>query len=213
MTTNIESGEEDDTPLAQQEQDHSGKSNRLAPPPQPNIHDLSSPTGSGFASSDGDASVSDLDVANGPTPHQQHQTRLANNTTPKPQPLPHRNGNHNHLNLGPFYAGRDGGGSRSGAVTPAEGFSDDSDYFAATEADAESLKTQRQRSRSRTSTRSKKVDWIAESGMGSGARADTLGDGDSDADGDQPEDKATPGDDEWVEKEKIEDRKGFGEVY
>lgn len=110
-----------------------------------------------------------------------------------------------------LHPGRDFGGSRSGAGTPGEGFSDDSDYFphkqhnshahshspgrmtssASASKIAESTglpskhklrATSRQRAQSRerkaTQRRMSEADWVAESGMGLGARADTLGDGD-----------------------------------
>lgn len=116
-----------------------------------------------------------------------------------------------------MHPGRDFGGSRSGAGTPAEGFSDDSDYFS-----TRLLKGSTHRERSKARRRNEKT-WKEESGMGAGARADALGDGDSgDEAGDDDDGEAdlTGGDvlteeerEEEVEDAKLKSRKGFGEVY
>lgn len=116
-----------------------------------------------------------------------------------------------------LHPGRDFGGSQSGAGTPAEGFSDDSDYFSRA-----LLKGSSHRERSKVRRRNEKT-WKEESGMGAGARADALGDGDSGeeaGDDDDGEGELTGGDnltdeerDERVENAKLESLKGFGEVY
>ncbi|KAL1638445.1 hypothetical protein SLS56_000254 [Neofusicoccum ribis] len=117
-----------------------------------------------------------------------------------------------------LHPGRDFGGSHSGAGTPAEGFSDDSDYFSS--ARLRGCSSHRERSKAR---RRNEKTWKEESGMGAGVRADALGDGDS---GDEAEDdddgeaELTGGDnlteeerDEIIENAKLKSRKGFGEVY
>ncbi|GME32550.1 phosphoglycerate mutase family domain protein [Neofusicoccum parvum] len=117
-----------------------------------------------------------------------------------------------------LHPGRDFGGSHSGAGTPAEGFSDDSDYFSS----ARLRGCSSHRERSKVRRRNEKT-WKEESGMGAGVRADALGDGDS---GDEAEDdddgeaELTGGDnlteeerDEIIENAKLKSRKGFGEVY
>ena len=101
-----------------------------------------------------------------------------------------------------LHPGRDFGGSMSGTGTPAEGLSDDSDYFPAmhtlTMTPGKSASgvvngggklkpraTSRLRGREREKSRERKAatrkmseaEWVAESGMGLGARADALGDG------------------------------------
>lgn len=132
-----------------------------------------------------------------------------------------------------LHPGRDFGGSRSGAATPAEGFSDDSDYAFMNEKHRSSAggKTSthgrhhnRSASRSRGESRSKERtrqrterEWAAESGMGAGKMADALGDGDA-GDAEAAEvDAAGHLEGKMMEKEveemKDKSRKGFSEVY
>ncbi|KAK8233326.1 phosphoglycerate mutase family protein [Phyllosticta capitalensis] len=132
--------------------------------------------------------------------------------------------NHEHSSPevhGRLHPGRDFGGSRSGAGTPAEGFSEDSDYFSAPKNGCEK---ERSKSRRRNTT---ERSWKEESGMGSGARADALGDGDhcaecSDADNDDDDEEARLSGGEPTTKEELElkiqrakdrSRKSFSEVY
>lgn len=96
-----------------------------------------------------------------------------------------------------LHVGRDFGGSHSGAATPADGFSDESDYFppkAAAEAAADAGDGRsngdgrgKSESKSESAGRGKgrggapkrprsRQEWEEESGMGRGARADALGD-------------------------------------
>ncbi|KAF4535538.1 Histidine phosphatase superfamily clade-1 [Lasiodiplodia theobromae] len=113
-----------------------------------------------------------------------------------------------------LHPGRDFGGSRSGAGTPAEGFSDESDYFSSA-----LRKGSTHRERSKVRRRHEKT-WKEESGMGTGARADALGDGDSGDEAGDDEAELTGGDnatdeerEELVEAAKLKSRKGFGEIY
>ncbi|KAI9703115.1 MAG: hypothetical protein M1820_005987 [Bogoriella megaspora] len=102
--------------------------------------------------------------------------------------------------------GRDGGGSRSGTTTPAELLSDDSDYFSseATGPGAGMRGFKRLRAlgasrRSGKTTLAMEQGWIEQSGMGTGARADALGDQsteEEDGDGEDSEEEVgqeTPG--------------------
>ncbi|KAF2138534.1 uncharacterized protein K452DRAFT_256104 [Aplosporella prunicola CBS 121167] len=128
-----------------------------------------------------------------------------------------------------LHPGRDFGGSCSSVVAPAEGFSDDSDYFPAGMAAKfgpvprphSALAASKTRFKRRT--RDERT-WKEESGMGSGARADALGDGDSggddEADDDDDEGMGSSGGeeigeegDERVEEAKLKSRQGFSEVY
>ena len=105
--------------------------------------------------------------------------------------------------------GRDFGGSRSGAVTPADVLSDDSDYFSS-EANGSNKnankklaptnlgmisKKLKQNGGADASAMERKKSWAEESGMGSGARADALGDQteDSDLDTGDGDGEETPG--------------------
>ncbi|KAK3078801.1 hypothetical protein LTS18_006589, partial [Coniosporium uncinatum] len=153
--------------------------------------------------------------------------------------------NPNHLGVPPPYLyklGRDAGGSRSGVGTPAEGNSDDSDYFAPPLANQSHRAALRERTRSRsrslkgrkgtltdrngeasvpvaTSSQRKKTEseWAVESGMGSGAFADRLGDDRAgimsaeETDGPVKDGNVILG--EVVDKMKERDRKSFKEVY
>ncbi|KAH0289773.1 phosphoglycerate mutase-like protein, partial [Aureobasidium sp. EXF-3399] len=100
-----------------------------------------------------------------------------------------------------FLHGRDGGGSLSGMATPAEGLSDvsgaENDYFARIQqshhrnlSDANPNNPSAASSSKRRPTALDLETWGRESGMGSGARADALGDGynDENADGDDEHD-------------------------
>ncbi|KAK7525737.1 phosphoglycerate mutase family protein [Phyllosticta citriasiana] len=119
---------------------------------------------------------------------------------------------------GRLHPGRDFGGSRSGAGTPAEGLSEDSDYFSAPRSGGG--EKERSKSRRRNTT---ERSWREESGMGAGARADALGDGDNGAeycDADDEEARLSCG--ETTTKEELErkiqrakdrSRKSFSEVY
>ncbi|KAI9655158.1 MAG: hypothetical protein M1821_005641 [Bathelium mastoideum] len=111
---------------------------------------------------------------------------------------------HHHHRPSILRLGRDFGGSRSGAVTPADVLSDDSDYFSSEAAGgankdkdnssnasnkngnekkklaptglvAITRKLRRQKSSGDKGVKGEET-WAAESGMGSGARADALGD-------------------------------------
>lgn len=77
-------------------------------------------------------------------------------------------------------------------VTPGEGFSDDSDYFPGMQHLGTSMlgksklrasSRQRQQSKERKLARKQTESWKEESGMGSGRRADALGDGDEEVEG------------------------------
>jgi len=153
--------------------------------------------------------------------------------------------NRNHLGVPAphlYRLGRDAGGSRSGVGTPVEGTSDDSDYFPpplAMQSHRTALK-ERTRSRSRslkgrkgtmtdktgeanapatTSLQRRKTEseWAVESGMGSGAFADRLGDDRAgvlsaeETDGPVKDGKVILG--EVVDRMKERDRKSFKEVY
>ncbi|KAF2089248.1 phosphoglycerate mutase-like protein [Saccharata proteae CBS 121410] len=124
-----------------------------------------------------------------------------------------------------LHPGRDFGGSNSGAGTPAEGYSDDSDYFAASK-----LKEKRPTCPMAEAARKKEENsWKQESGMGSGARADALGDGSSGEDNDEADaealieqvdgvtledsDPGAAGRDDQIEGLKDKSRKSFSEVY
>lgn len=123
----------------------------------------------------------------------------------------------NFLNVG-----RDFGGSHSGVGTPAEGLSDDSDYF-----DPRARQARAARSRSRQASIKQAAEWATESGMGSGAKADKLGDGDPDTDGMKSPEPVPEGamkqalrqaevgstTDMMVEKMKERDRKSLREIY
>jgi broad specificity phosphatase PhoE len=100
-----------------------------------------------------------------------------------------------------FLHGRDGGGSLSGMATPAEGLSDvsgaENDYFARIQlhhhrnlSDANPNNPSAVSSSKRRPTAQDLETWGRESGMGSGAHADALGDGynDENADGDDEHD-------------------------
>ncbi|KAI4721307.1 phosphoglycerate mutase-like protein [Aureobasidium sp. EXF-10727] len=101
-----------------------------------------------------------------------------------------------------FLHGRDGGGSLSGMATPAEGFSDvsgaESDYFARIQEHHRNLSDANPNNPSAASSSKRRPTvkdlekWGRESGMGSGARADALGDEpnehDENADGDDEHD-------------------------
>ncbi|TKA63126.1 hypothetical protein B0A49_09130 [Cryomyces minteri] len=120
--------------------------------------------------------------------------------------------------------GRDFGGSRSGAATPAEGFSDSegggsgsgrggmASYFTAKDLTSTaatmsaSTKPSEKRKRKRPSRRTTQHDletWAKDSGMGTGARADALGDADADADADA--EGAEDGEDSDADSEVYED--------
>jgi hypothetical protein len=84
-------------------------------------------------------------------------------------------------------------------VTPGEGFSDDSDYFPGMQHLGMSMhgksklrasSRQRQASKERKLARKQTESWKEESGMGSGRRADALGDGDEETEGRKDVDKA-----------------------
>ncbi|KAG9646944.1 phosphoglycerate mutase-like protein, partial [Aureobasidium melanogenum] len=85
-----------------------------------------------------------------------------------------------------FLHGRDGGGSLSGMATPAEGFSDlsgaESDYFANLRQHHRNLSDANPNNPSAASSSKRKPtaqdieNWSQQSGMGTGARADALGD-------------------------------------
>jgi hypothetical protein len=84
-------------------------------------------------------------------------------------------------------------------VTPGEGFSDDSDYFPGMQHLGTSMhgksklrasSRQRQASKERKLARKQTESWKEESGMGSGRRADALGDGDEETEGGKDVDKA-----------------------
>ncbi|KAK7529302.1 phosphoglycerate mutase family protein [Phyllosticta citribraziliensis] len=116
-----------------------------------------------------------------------------------------------------LHPGRDFGGSRSGAGTPVEGFSEDSDYFSAPKSGCEK---ERSKSRRRNTT---ERSWREESGMGAGARADALGDGDHGAeycDADDEEARLSSGEsttkeelEKKIQRAKDRSRKSFSEVY
>lgn len=163
-----------------------------------------------------------------------------------------------------LHPGRDFGGSLSGAGTPAEGLSDDSDYFPAMHTSGKGapamlnssskLKpraTSRLREREREKSHDRKAasrkmseaEWVAKSGMGSGARADALGDGGETSDDARLEkngenlilkealkgcmeveeetqdegidvmDMESITGEEEIEKLKMAERKGFDEIY
>ncbi|KAK5014195.1 hypothetical protein LTR16_002417, partial [Cryomyces antarcticus] len=118
--------------------------------------------------------------------------------------------------------GRDFGGSRSGAATPAEGFSDSEDggsgsgrgarasYFTAKDpgstaatmsAGTEAAEKRERKRPSRRTTQHDLETWAKDSGMGTGARADALGDADADADAEGTED----GEDSDADLEAYED--------
>ncbi|KAJ9643606.1 hypothetical protein H2199_004285 [Coniosporium tulheliwenetii] len=127
-----------------------------------------------------------------------HQRLQPNQQRPPPEPL---------QNLHP---GRDFGGSMSGAGTPGEGFSDDSDYFPSKELAA------RARGKEKPSPRKRRTneEMMAESGMGAGARAEKLGDGAFSATEEEVEGMKEREDVEHeVEEAKMKDRKGMSEVY
>lgn len=122
-----------------------------------------------------------------------------------------------------LHVGRDFGGSHSGVGTPAEGLSDDSDYF-----DPRAQQVRQARSRARQASLKSAVEWVNESGMGSGAKADKLGDGDEELDrkaGPPVEGDARkqalqeagvtvgPMTDMMIEKMKERDRKSLREIY
>ena len=119
----------------------------------------------------------------------------------------------NFLNVG-----RDFGGSRSGVGTPAEGLSDDSDYFS-----PQTRPGKPTRSRSVQSSLKSAAHWEKESGMGSGAKADRLGDDDEETGTDEKLQKgiamkealqkAAGPLDMMVDKMKERDRKSMREIY
>lgn len=121
-----------------------------------------------------------------------------------------------------LHVGRDFGGSHSGVGTPAEGLSDDSDYF-----DPRARQARVSLSRTRQTSLKQAAEWATESGMGSGAKADKLGDGDEDTDGLKSPEPVPGGSmkqalrqaevgsttDLMVEKMKERDRKSMREIY
>jgi broad specificity phosphatase PhoE len=130
-----------------------------------------------------------------------------------------------------FLHGRDGGGSLSGMATPAEGLSDasgaETDYFARFKlhhhrdlSDANPNNPSAVSSPKRRPTAQDLETWGRESGMGSGARADPLGD--ENADGDEGDDEHDDHDENKVEmhepseelkKQEIHDKSIQGSVY
>ncbi|KAG2161090.1 hypothetical protein VTO58DRAFT_104351 [Aureobasidium pullulans] len=138
-----------------------------------------------------------------------------------------------------FIQGRDGGGSLSGMATPAEGFSDvsgtESDYFARLQHDHHhhrNLSDANPNNPTGASSKrplkgrptAKDLDtWMRESGMGSGARADPLGDeynehDDADGDDEQEGDNIVPMNEpseiiEQLKLQEIEDKSIRGSVY
>jgi broad specificity phosphatase PhoE len=133
-----------------------------------------------------------------------------------------------------FLHGRDGGGSLSGMATPAEGLSDfsgaETDYFARNQlhhhrdlSDANPNNPSAVSSSKRRPTAQDLETWGRESGMGSGARADPLGD--ENADGDEGDDEHDDHDENKVEmhepseiieelkKQEIHDKSIQGSVY
>ncbi|KAI4802545.1 phosphoglycerate mutase-like protein [Aureobasidium sp. EXF-8846] len=133
-----------------------------------------------------------------------------------------------------FLHGRDGGGSLSGMATPAEGLSDasgaETDYFARFKlhhhrdlSDANPNNPSAVSSPKRRPTAQDLETWGRESGMGSGARADPLGD--EHADGDEGDDEHDDHDENKVEmhepseiieelkKQEIHDKSIQGSVY
>ncbi|KAK4999175.1 hypothetical protein LTR66_001745 [Elasticomyces elasticus] len=73
-------------------------------------------------------------------------------------------------------SGRDFGGSHSGAGTPGEGISEESDYFPALPAHSLGSKPKPKKKPKRQPTEENLESWAKQSGMGIGARADALGD-------------------------------------
>ncbi|KAG9963594.1 phosphoglycerate mutase-like protein, partial [Aureobasidium melanogenum] len=135
-----------------------------------------------------------------------------------------------------FLHGRDGGGSLSGMATPAEGFSDlsgaESDYFANLRQHHRNLSDANPNNPSAASSSKRKPtaqdieNWSQQSGMGTGARADALGDEynehDENIDGDDEHDDHDehtvqmhePSElIEKLKKQEIEDRSIRGSVY
>ncbi|KAH0355649.1 phosphoglycerate mutase-like protein, partial [Aureobasidium melanogenum] len=135
-----------------------------------------------------------------------------------------------------FLHGRDGGGSLSGMATPAEGFSDlsgaESDYFANLRQHHRNLSDANPNNPSAASSSKRKPtaqdieNWSQQSGMGSGARADALGDEynehDENIDGDDEHDDHDehtvqmhePSElIEKLKKQEIEDKSIRGSVY
>lgn len=112
--------------------------------------------------------------------------------------------------LGHIHAGRDGGGSLSGAVTPAEGLSDTDEYFGGNPIlNSKSGK----RTPKRKPTEEDFANWAQESGMGTGARANTLGDHPPMA---EEESEETDGPDQGhsdIEAQEKHDRSLRGSVY
>ncbi|GAB7354991.1 hypothetical protein MBLNU459_g5603t1 [Dothideomycetes sp. NU459] len=117
--------------------------------------------------------------------------------------------------LSHFKHGRDFGGSLSGAATPAEGLSDSSDYFNDrdfAQAVAKETKTPKPK---RRPTEQDISNWAQQSGMGTGARAERLGDEEV-----QDEDVAEEEDDaveacelEGVKKDQEYDQSLKGSIY
>ncbi|KAG9567292.1 phosphoglycerate mutase-like protein, partial [Aureobasidium melanogenum] len=135
-----------------------------------------------------------------------------------------------------FLHGRDGGGSLSGMATPAEGFSDlsgaESDYFANLRQHHRNLSDANPNNPSAASSSKRKPtaqdieNWSQQSGMGTGARADALGDEynehDENIDGDDEHDDHDehtvqmhePSElIEKLKKQEIEDKSIRGSVY
>lgn len=123
-----------------------------------------------------------------------------------------------------FPRGRDGGGTLSGMATPADGFSDfsgaESDYFLhqrnLSDANPNNPSAATKRAIKRKPTEKEYEDLYRQSGMGSGARADPLGDNDEIDDGDDEDDEGTGEPSEIIEqlrKQEIDDKSLRGSVY
>lgn len=114
--------------------------------------------------------------------------------------------------LAQFKHGRDFGGSLSGAATPAEGLSDSQEYF--NEGDVEQAVKKEKRMPKRRPTEQDISNWAQQSGMGTGARAERLGDEAHDEDADEEEDAQSPEDEfEAIKKKQELDQSVQGSVY
>lgn len=127
-----------------------------------------------------------------------------------PEPDDHQHPRPQHQPPPGLHPGRDFGGSMSGAGTPGEDFSGDSDYFPSKELAARAKGKEKPLPRKRRTGE----EMMAESGMGGGARAEKLGDGAFSATEEEVEGmKDTEDVNHEVEEAKMKDRKGMSEVY
>ena len=146
--------------------------------------------------------------------------------------LPYRDARHLNDFLTP---GRDGGGTESGAATPHDGLSDDSDYFEPPHqgplkprgtAHAGSLAKALRKAPKRKTTEEDIERWATESGMGAGKRADALGDDPQDGMDEEEEQLADEAGDGWdgsgaavkeqlrsLKEERTQDQSVRGSVY